>query len=358
MRLLRDFSPHLVLAGIVALQLSCGDSSGPGGNASATITANSSTALHGAPGAPVDELPSVIVQDASGNPVSGVAVNFVVGSGGGSVTGNHPVSDASGVATVGSWTLGPTSGTNILVASLNGHSVTFTADGVDPCAALSTHTIGSTTNGQLAAGDCQLTDGSLADFYQVTIATAGTYIFDQTSTTFDTFLAMLTSTGAVVGLNDDIDATHTDSRLKTILPAGTFIVVANSFHPNVTGAYALTSAGSGGDVTNCEDAFLVVGVTSNQNLQATDCNVNGIFGDEYVVFLAAGRTVTINMGSAQFDSYLEIHDATSILASNDDADATTKNARLTYTVASDGFYVIAARTTVAGASGPYSLSVQ
>jgi hypothetical protein len=66
------------------------------------------------------------------------------------------------------------------------------------------------------------------------------------------------------------------------------------------------------------------------------------------------------MGSAQFDSYLEIHpgNSNSILASNDDADATTKNARLTYTVASDGFYVIAARTTVAGASGPYSLSVQ
>ena len=71
MKLLRELSPQLALAGIVALQISCGDSSGPGGNAAASIAALTTTALHGAPGAPVDEPPSVIVRDANGNPVSG-----------------------------------------------------------------------------------------------------------------------------------------------------------------------------------------------------------------------------------------------------------------------------------------------
>jgi hypothetical protein len=52
--------------------------------------------------------------------------------------------------------------------------VTFTAEGVDPCAALTAHTIARLTNGELATGDCRFTDGSLGDFYQVTIATAGT----------------------------------------------------------------------------------------------------------------------------------------------------------------------------------------
>ncbi len=52
--------------------------------------------------------PSVLVTDANNNPVSGVAVSFAVNSGGGSVTGNAATTNASGIATVGSWTLGTT----------------------------------------------------------------------------------------------------------------------------------------------------------------------------------------------------------------------------------------------------------
>ena len=116
MKLLRDLSPQLALAGIVALQLSCGDSSGPG-RAASSIAANSPTATVAAPGTQVSELPSVIVRDESGNPISGVHVTFAVTGGGGSVTGANATSDASGVATVGSWTLGATAGTNTLTAT-------------------------------------------------------------------------------------------------------------------------------------------------------------------------------------------------------------------------------------------------
>jgi len=85
MKLLRELSPQLALAGIVALQLSCGDSSGPG-RAASSIAANSPTATVAAPGTQVSELPSVIVRDESGNPISGVHVTFAVTGGGGSVT--------------------------------------------------------------------------------------------------------------------------------------------------------------------------------------------------------------------------------------------------------------------------------
>ncbi|HVH68130.1 MAG TPA: Ig-like domain-containing protein, partial [Gemmatimonadales bacterium] len=81
-------------------------------------------------GAAVPIPPSVIVSDASGNPVAGVAVTFAVASGGGSVTGASQTTNASGVATVGSWTLGTTAGSNTLTATstgLTGSPVTFTA---------------------------------------------------------------------------------------------------------------------------------------------------------------------------------------------------------------------------------------
>lgn len=83
-------------------------------------------------GSAVTILPSVIVRDANYSPVSNVPVVFAVAGGGGSVTGESQVTDASGVATVGSWTLGVTAGTsnNTLTATspgLAGSPLTFTA---------------------------------------------------------------------------------------------------------------------------------------------------------------------------------------------------------------------------------------
>jgi adhesin/invasin len=85
-----------------------------------------------AAGSPVTVPPAVKVTDSNGNPVSGVSVTFAVGSGGGSVTGETAVTNSSGIAAVGSWTLGPTAGANSLTAasgSLSGSPVTFTATG-------------------------------------------------------------------------------------------------------------------------------------------------------------------------------------------------------------------------------------
>ncbi|MES2176701.1 MAG: Ig-like domain-containing protein [Gemmatimonadota bacterium] len=60
----------------------------------------------GYPGSAAWPAPSVLVRDYVGNPVSGVSVTFTVKSGGGSVTGSTAVTDANGIATVGSWILG------------------------------------------------------------------------------------------------------------------------------------------------------------------------------------------------------------------------------------------------------------
>jgi adhesin/invasin len=90
-------------------------------------------------GSAVSTAPSVIVRDVSNNPVPGVSVAFAVASGGGSVTGGTATTGASGIATVGSWTLGTTAGANTLTASSGGLTpATFTATGVaGPAAAIS-----------------------------------------------------------------------------------------------------------------------------------------------------------------------------------------------------------------------------
>lgn len=72
--------------------------------------------------------PAVRVNDAFGNPVAGIVVTFTVSSGGGSASGTTATSNASGIATVGSWVMGSLTGTNTLTASAPGlPSVVFSA---------------------------------------------------------------------------------------------------------------------------------------------------------------------------------------------------------------------------------------
>ena len=77
----------------------------------------------------VTTLPSVIVKDANNNPKSGASVIFAVASGGGSITNGTATTGSNGIATVGSWTLGPTGGSNTLTATSGTLTVTFTANG-------------------------------------------------------------------------------------------------------------------------------------------------------------------------------------------------------------------------------------
>lgn len=85
-------------------------------------------------GDPVPVPPAVRVLDAAGRPVAGFGVTFVVTRGGGSVTGASQITNANGIARVGSWTLG-SPGQNTLEAragSLSGSPVVFEANASSP----------------------------------------------------------------------------------------------------------------------------------------------------------------------------------------------------------------------------------
>jgi hypothetical protein len=94
----------------------------------AKISKSAGDAQSAAAGANVAIAPAVKVTDQFDNPLANVAVIFNVASGGGTVTGGIANTNASGIATVGSWKLGTTVGPNTLTATAGSlPAVTFSA---------------------------------------------------------------------------------------------------------------------------------------------------------------------------------------------------------------------------------------
>jgi hypothetical protein len=93
----------------------------------AALTREAGDNQPGVVGTAVSIRPQVRLSDAYGNGIAGSTVTFTVVEGGGSITGATPITDAGGRATLGSWTLGSTPGTNRVTATAGSLSATFTA---------------------------------------------------------------------------------------------------------------------------------------------------------------------------------------------------------------------------------------
>ena len=118
-----------VVAVLAALLVSCGGDTMTNSD-SPTMVKFAGDGQSAAVGNAVAVRPAVKVTDKNNAVVAGATVTFAVASGGGSITGGTAVTGADGVATVGSWTLGNTAGSNTLTAKAVGtigSPLTFTA---------------------------------------------------------------------------------------------------------------------------------------------------------------------------------------------------------------------------------------
>ncbi len=103
-------------------------------------------------GAQLPVPPSVRVSDRYGNGVPGVAVEFVVTEGEGSVEGAAAVTGLDGTAAVGTWTLGPAPGANRMTASVAGlGTVAFQATGLAALPAALVKVAGDNQTGSVGA---------------------------------------------------------------------------------------------------------------------------------------------------------------------------------------------------------------
>lgn len=162
---------------------------------------------------PVGIPPTAKVTDAYTNPVAGVGVTFAVTAGGGSVNPTSAITtDGSGNATVTTWTLGPSAGTNnnTLTASATGtSSAAFVASGLSGAAKNLVYVSGNgqtdTIGASLGAYSVQVTD-SLSNGVQgvaVTwiVTTGGGSITASSITDVNGFATATRVLGTVVGFD-------------------------------------------------------------------------------------------------------------------------------------------------------------
>src|ERR1043166_7807339 len=104
-------------------------STAPGGTVATTLSISGGDAQTAFAGFALAVSPSVIVRDQHGAAVAGVGVVFSITAGGGSLVGAAQTTNASGVASLGAWTLGASTGLNTLEVKASGIpiAVTFTA---------------------------------------------------------------------------------------------------------------------------------------------------------------------------------------------------------------------------------------
>ena len=210
-------------------------------------------------GTAVEVAPAVQLLDAVGNPVAGRTVTFSVLTGGGAVTGGSAVTNASGVATVGSWTLGPSTGANTLQAAFGTITpVVFSATAVlDPCTAAGAtpFVVPDTVTGSIGNNDCAWTpppnssENTKFDLYKVTLAAPTALIIEmnKVSGIEDPYLYVYNATtGDSLAANDDIQSgVIRDSRITITLPAGSYLVRATTWGPSERGTYNLSIRGCG-----------------------------------------------------------------------------------------------------------------
>jgi hypothetical protein len=326
-----------------------------------TITAVSATSQTGSAGAPVATPPSVRVNDQTGQPLPGVTVNFAVTSGGGTVGTASATTNAAGVASSGSWTLGPTAGQNTLTATVAGLApVVFTATStpsVDPCTVATLYTPLTTVSGQFTTADCRLNSGEYIDFYDVTLPSAQAISFRMGSSAVDTWLELYNADGDILAVNDDVSDGDTNSQINLFAPSGDYFLVASTFEAGELGSYTLSSSAFT-QATNCGEYWLVPGITLNGSIATNDCVSSGFYSDLYFLVLQAGQQLTVRLESTAFDAMLELYDAvTGEIVAEDDDGAGGNNAQIVYTATELSIFAINATTFSAGNTGAYSMTV-
>ena len=222
--------------------------------------------------------------------------------------------------------------------------------------------LGQTIEGTLAERDAQGADGIPHDAYVVRARQGDRFALSLDADDFDPVVAVGQGTGddfVELGRNDDSAAGGLNSYLVFIAPrAGSYVVRASAVSEQARGSYSLTLA-EAPEPLRAEP--IAIGDDVGGALSEDDgVNEAGARADGYRFTGRADQRIRAEMRSTAFDAYLELYSeiegVRTSLNSDDDGGDEGTDARLVFTLPTDGDYVLEARAFAEG-TGAYQLSL-
>jgi len=239
--------------------------------------------------------------------------------------------------------------------------------------------VGETINGRLTSSDSLYPDSSYVKYYQFTATPGQPITIDLSSDDFDPVL-IIRGDDLDHSIIDDDAGPGCSSRVSRVFPSsGPYRILVNttaspkrqtgSFSLSITqGAKPLQQSGNsdcrtrGGSSAETVSARAIeIGQAREGTLSRSDVllNSDSTYAQPWVIQGRAGQTITIDLESDDFDSYLFLRGPgiTGGRDFQDDDSGGNCNSRLTATFPQTGDYEIDVNTTEHYATGSFTLSV-
>ena len=223
------------------------------------------------------------------------------------------------------------------------------------CDATQPITVGQTVRGSILGTDCRLADTTFADKYVLTLTESTPIRALMTSASLDAYLILQDAvTGELIAENDDGNG-DTNAQIEKILPAGRYVVVANSFEANQFGDYQLSVTQA--PATCLTTRPITTPGTTTGTLAATACPLgDSSYTDRYLLSVRSALVLTATMRSDSLDSYLFIESTTGISIGRNDNGGGNRDARVLAPL-EPGDYIINANSVRPRETGPYTLTL-
>jgi S1-C subfamily serine protease len=215
---------------------------------------------------------------------------------------------------------------------------------------------GPAVSGKLTSQSSVLpSDNSFFDLYSFEGRAGQQIAIEMKSQEIDPYLILLGPNQREIAQDDD-GAGGNNARITVRLPSdGTYTLLANSSQARQSGSYTLelkaSAPGRPSRAILQEEGALVAGgpvLPSDNSLYR-----------EYTFEGRSGQSVTISLESTDFDPYVALFGPNGrLVAENDDASETSKNASLTVTLPATGRYRVIVNAYDASGRGRYTLTVR
>ncbi|MFC1529764.1 hypothetical protein ACFL6R_03500, partial [Gemmatimonadota bacterium] len=220
-------------------------------------------------------------------------------------------------------------------------------------------------NGSLSTSDEILPTGEYYDAYSFEAMPGQRVSIDLTADDFDTVLK-LSGPGNFQTFNDDWEGDTRRSFIETDLTeGGVYTITVTSYSIATTGEYQLTfglsstggtASGGAAEAGQRDIRRLAIFERLSGSLDTGDMTVEpGRYCDLFVFDGFAGQSISVEMTSSEFDTYLELVFPSESSVTNDDFENSTSISRIDLDLQESGRYAVIATSYTSGASGSYEV---